>query len=158
MIHKFWSFVTGCYWKWSYKYMIHLLNIMMFHSFCMFTMLLKQYHKPPIWEWFAAPIYGDDWGMVYYCVTHIKATINQPYFDRLYRPLMVKSRVISCWNHRPQVREVPVKPGLVLNGRRYYVGINFCVQVSLLNKCVLLGVCVTDLCKTFWNFMSSVEI
>ena len=36
---------------------------------------IKQRHKPPIWEWFQH-VYttyknGDDWGMVYYCVTHI---------------------------------------------------------------------------------------
>ena len=30
-------------------------------------------HLPPIWEWFTPTIYGDDWGMVYYCYTHITA-------------------------------------------------------------------------------------
>ena len=34
-------------------------------------MWFKQCHKPPIWEWFIAPIYGDDWGIVYYCFNHI---------------------------------------------------------------------------------------
>ena len=28
-------------------------------------------NKPPIWEWFKPTIYGDDWGMVYYCYTAI---------------------------------------------------------------------------------------
>jgi hypothetical protein len=45
-------------------------------------MWVKQCHKPPIWEWQTLvnipPIYGDDWGMVYYCSTHItqKVIIN----------------------------------------------------------------------------------
>ena len=34
-------------------------------------MWFKQCHKPPIWGWFIAPIYGDDWGIVYYCFNHI---------------------------------------------------------------------------------------
>ena len=28
-------------------------------------------NKPSVWDWFIQTIYGDDWGMVYYCYTHI---------------------------------------------------------------------------------------
>ena len=28
------------------------------------------------WEWFIAPIYGDDWGMVYYWFNHINVYLN----------------------------------------------------------------------------------
>ena len=31
----------------------------------------KKLKQPPIWEWFIPPIFGDDWGMVYYCFTYI---------------------------------------------------------------------------------------
>ena len=28
------------------------------------------------WEWFIAPIYGDDWGMVYYWFNYINVYLN----------------------------------------------------------------------------------
>ena len=35
------------------------------------AMLVKQCHKPPMWEWFILPIYGDLGGGLRHCFTHI---------------------------------------------------------------------------------------
>ena len=34
-------------------------------------MWVKQCHKPPIWEWFIPPIYGDLGNGLWHCFTHI---------------------------------------------------------------------------------------
>jgi hypothetical protein len=49
-------------------------------------MWVKQCHKPPIWEWFIPPLYGD-LGMVYKCSTHVTVPQNTP------------SPVMSVWGH-----------------------------------------------------------
>ena len=37
----------------------------------LFVMWEKQCHKPPMTGVTIPPIYGDDWGIVYHCFTHI---------------------------------------------------------------------------------------
>ena len=33
---------------------------------------INKNNKPSIWEWLIPTIYGDDWGMVYYCYTRVQ--------------------------------------------------------------------------------------
>ena len=44
----------------------------------------NQCHKPPIWEWFIAPIKMVILGMVYYCFTNINNnhSVDEIYFPR----------------------------------------------------------------------------
>ena len=48
-------------------------------------MWVKQCHKPPIWEWFIPPIYGEIGGG-YYCSTNINL-----------KPTKVLASLVSRW-------------------------------------------------------------